>query len=94
MVFERLVNIPKRQSFFFFGARGTGKSTLLRTAFADRRVERIDLLLPKVEERYSRDPESLIAEVAALPDEVAVVALDEVQKVPKLLVPPVTGLGA
>jgi predicted AAA+ superfamily ATPase len=75
----------KNVSFFLFGARGTDKSTLLRTAFGDRKIERFDLLLPKVEERFSRDPESLIAEIEALPGDIGVVALDEVQKVPKLL---------
>ena len=85
LFFDRIVKIPKSRSFFLFGARGTGKSTLLRTAFEGRAARRIDLLLPAVEERLSRDPQSLIAEVEALPPEVEIVALDEVQKVPKLL---------
>ena len=85
LIFDRIVKIPKSRSFFLFGARGTGKSTLLRTAFEGRAARLIDLLLPEVEERLSRDPQSLIAEVEALPSEVEIVALDEVQKVPKLL---------
>lgn len=85
MIYDRLVKIPKSRSFFLFGARGTGKSTLLRTAFDGRATKRFDLLLPEVEERFARDPQSLISEVEALPQEVEIIALDEVQKVPKLL---------
>jgi predicted AAA+ superfamily ATPase len=84
-MFRRVVKLPKTKSFFLFGARGTGKSTLLRELFSDRTSYRLDLLLPTVEERLSRDPQSLIGELSALPKSVNTVILDEIQKVPKLL---------
>jgi predicted AAA+ superfamily ATPase len=84
-VFNRSVKLPKTKSFFLFGARGTGKSTLLKATFSDSHAYRLDLLLPSIEERLARDPESLIGEINALPSRIDTVVLDEIQKVPKLL---------
>lgn len=84
-MFDRSVNIPKSKSFFLFGARGTGKSTLLRQRFLKSQVYLLDLLLPSVEERFARDPELLLGELKKLPPDIDTVILDEVQKVPKLL---------
>lgn len=84
-MFNRSVKLPKTKSFFLFGARGTGKSTLLKATFSDSHAYRLDLLLPSIEERLARDPESLIGEINALPSRINTVVLDEIQKVPKLL---------
>lgn len=84
-MFQRLIKTPKSQSFFVFGARATGKSTLLRERLSEPETHRLDLLLPEVEERFSRRPGDLIAEIAALDPQKKWVVLDEVQKVPKLL---------
>lgn len=84
-MFTRLVNLPKRKSFFLFGARGTGKSTLLKALFSKKHAYHLDLLLPSTEERLARSPESLIQEINALPKSFDTVILDEIQKVPKLL---------
>lgn len=84
-MYQRILKIPKSKSFFLFGARGTGKSTLLREAFPDTSAYRLDLLLPSVEDRLTRSPESLVREVQALPSHINTIVLDEVQKVPKLL---------
>jgi len=43
-MYPRLFNPPKSSSFFLFGARGTGKSTLLRQFFDEKEVLVIDLL--------------------------------------------------
>lgn len=85
IVFHRLVNIPTTNSFFLFGARATGKSTLLRNALPQDKTLSFDLLLPEVEERFARHPEQLISELKAAPINVEWIVLDEVQKVPKLL---------
>lgn len=45
----------------------------------------MDLLLPEVEERFSRRPEELIAELSGLGESKKWIVLDEIQKVPKLL---------
>lgn len=78
-----MVKLPKNNSFFLFGARGTGKSTLVKEEFQTR-AHYIDLLLAANEERYSLDPDSLVADVGALKN-VSHVVIDEVQKVPRLL---------
>lgn len=81
----RLLKLPDNQSFFLFGARGTGKSTLLKQQFSQKHTLWIDLLDPEEEDKYSRNPRDLYAEVLALSDEVSHVVIDEIQKIPKLL---------
>ncbi len=73
------------QSFFLFGARGTGKSTFLRSHFKQQDVLWLDLLLPEVEDRYASRPSLLAEQIAARPDPSGWIVIDEVQKVPKLL---------
>ena len=84
-MFTRALKLPIKRSFFLFGARSTGKSTLLKSSFQESEAHFIDLLLPSVEERFSRRPQDLLAELAALAPSIQWVVLDEVQKVPKLL---------
>ena len=81
-MFRRFLNIPERQSFFLFGPRGTGKSTLLKECFPNEALY-IDLLFPKEEVRFLRDPELLIQLVEK--QNPKIVIIDEVQKLPKLL---------
>ena len=80
---ERLVKLPLKQSLFLFGPRNTGKSTLVKYRYGSDFSLRIDLLLPSEEAKFNRDPEELIAIVAASPKDHIVI--DEIQKVPKLL---------
>ena len=70
-------------SFFLFGARGTGKTTWLAQHFGDAAAH-YDLLRANEILRLSRDPSALTAECSALP-EGAWIVLDEVQRVPELL---------
>lgn len=81
----RLLKLPQNQSFFLFGARNTGKSTLLRQTFTEDRCFWIDLLDPSEEDRFSRTPQELTALVLALPETTTHVIIDEIQKIPKLL---------
>jgi predicted AAA+ superfamily ATPase len=53
-MFDRAINLPDQNSFFLFGARGTGKTTLLRTEFPDALT--IDLLDPKTEQELMLSP--------------------------------------
>jgi len=69
-------------SFFLFGARGTGKSTLIKRAYADAVF--IDLLEPSLYRQYRAFPERLKEVVAAYPLS-HVFVIDEVEKVPELL---------
>lgn len=82
---KRLLQLPASQSFFLFGARNTGKSTLLKHIFQVKKCLWLDLLDPELEERYIRDPNSFKQEVLGVDDIVTHVIIDEIQKVPKLL---------
>jgi len=70
------------ESCFLWGARQTGKSTLLRLTFADARY--IDLLKSDEFERFNRRPALLREELSLLP-EGELVIIDEIQKLPVLL---------
>lgn len=78
---KRKLNIPS-QSFFLFGPRGTGKTTLVNDCFPEALL--IDFLLPDNYRSYSAYPEKLIGVIAARP-QIKTIILDEVQKVPELL---------
>ena len=82
---NRLISLPSNYSFFLFGARGVGKSTLLRRHFLAEHCFWIDLLKPSTESRYVQNPDLLFEEVRALPDSITHIVIDEIQKVPKLL---------
>jgi predicted AAA+ superfamily ATPase len=77
----RDINIPET-SFFLFGPRGTGKSTLVRR-LVDNNSLYIDFLDPDTFRIYASFPETLIKTVSALNP--ARVIIDEVQKVPQIL---------
>lgn len=70
------------QSFFLFGPRGTGKSTLMHAHYKDALW--IDLLNPETLRSYSAHPERLFDVVQGNPDK-KVIVIDEVQKIPSLL---------
>ena len=81
---NRAINLPKNHSFFLFGARGTGKTHLLKSLYS-RDSLYVDLLNLDIEARYQLDPENFYREVSALPSTVKTIIIDEIQKVPKLL---------
>jgi uncharacterized protein len=78
---ERRFPLPK-SSFFLFGPRGTGKSTLVRTKLPS--AYPIDLLDEARFQRYLVDPASFAAELRAV-KRGSWVAVDEVQRLPELL---------
>jgi predicted AAA+ superfamily ATPase len=82
-MFRRLVRLPERprESFYLWGPRQTGKSTLLRALYPLAR--RIDL--GKTEEfvRYGERPTLLREELEEVPQD-PVVVIDEIQRVPPL----------
>lgn len=82
---SRLSKPLDSNSFFLFGARGTGKSTLLKSLFAEKKVIWIDLLDPEQEDRFSRRPQELSELVVARERGISWIIIDEIQKVPKLL---------
>lgn len=82
---KRILELPKDYSFFLFGARGTGKSTLLTAIFEPQKTLFINLLNPREEIRFLKSPEELRQVVLAVDSEVKHIVVDEIQKVPKLL---------
>ena len=84
-MFPRLLHARRTNSFFLFGARGTGKTTWIRGAFEPESSMYVDLLDPEIEDSYRRSPKRLEQEVRALPRSVEWVLIDEVQRAPRLL---------
>lgn len=84
-MFHRIINPSKSHSFFLFGARGTGKTTFLKSFFSKEKTLWINLLDPATEDIYSTNPAALAQEIAALKGKIRWVIIDEIQKVPKLL---------
>ncbi len=85
MLINRILQLPDDYSFFLFGARGTGKSTLLETIFEPETTLFINLLDPRVELRFLKNPAELRQVVLACDAQIQFIVIDEIQKVPKLL---------
>ena len=87
-MFNRSFNPPLSRSFFLFGPRSTGKSTLLKDFLPETKALWIDLLDPDTEAAFARSPSRL---TAILDQELSQnkprnwVVIDEVQKNPALL---------
>ena len=84
-MFQRLLQASRTNSFFLFGARGTGKTTWVRDVFEPENSMYVDLLDPEVEDSYRRSPKRLEREVRVLPRSVEWILIDEVQRAPRLL---------
>ena len=72
----------EQESIFFWGARQTGKSTLLKTLFPNALW--FDLLLSEEYERLSKKPE-LLREIILANRNISLVIIDEIQRLPDLL---------
>ncbi len=83
-MFRRNVPLPAAplESFFLWGPRQTGKSTLLRSLYPE--AVWLDLLKTDEQIRYASRPALLREELEAVPPGLLVV-IDEVQKAPGLL---------
>ncbi len=84
-MFKRMLKPLESDSFFLIGARGVGKTSLIRELFAQKNVFWIDLLRPQEEERYQFDPAILEQDILALSQKPEWVVIDEIQRAPKLL---------
>ena len=85
VVYKRDVELSRTYNVFLFGARGTGKTTLLQSLFSNASTAWYDLLDIDLEDRLSKDPNVFIQQLNALPDGITHVVIDEIQKLPKLL---------
>ena len=83
-MFNRSVNLPapREETFFLWGPRQTGKSTLLRQRYPRSRW--LDLLKADEFRRYATNPEFLRQEIEAEGEPVAggQIVIDEIQKIP------------
>lgn len=78
---ERFFEEPKK-SYFLFGPRGTGKSTLSRWRHPNALV--LDLRLSELKLKFATNPQYLLELVRAQPKGQTII-IDEIQKVPELL---------
>lgn len=81
--YTRILNLPtllQKKSFFLFGPRSTGKTTLIHQQLPDAKV--YDLLDAEVFARLVRRPKLLLEEN---PASSPIIAIDEIQKLPSLL---------
>jgi len=80
-MYAREIELP-RQSFFLFGARGTGKTTLLKAKYPEAYV--VNLLDEGKYQAYLADIDLFRREVQARPRTQSIV-VDEVQRMPGIL---------
>lgn len=84
MLYQRkqLLKAAKEHSVFLFGARQTGKSTLLKTLFPN--AKEFDLLDMEIKSRFEQRPWLLYSALQNEPEGTQVI-IDEIQQVPELL---------
>lgn len=81
----RLLQLPTERHIFLFGARNTGKSTLIEQTYAPLGSFYFDLLDQDLEQQLHVRPNVLFDMVNALPSNQRYVVIDEIQKIPALL---------
>lgn len=85
--FKRSINLLElldKKSFFLFGARGTGKSFLIRNTLGSEVVS-INLLRAQFQMRLLKNPSELEEMIDAQNESPKLVVIDEIQKIPILL---------
>ena len=85
ILLPRLLQLPTEQHIFLFGARNTGKSTLIENYYAPLGAFCFDLLDQDLEQQLHARPNVLYEMVKALPPHQHYVIIDEIQKIPALL---------
>lgn len=80
----RCLKLPTDRSFFLFGPRQTGKTTLINSVFGSD-TYRVNLLLSDQFFKYSKNPALLRMEVLEKEKSIKHVFIDEIQRVPQLL---------
>jgi len=81
----RLLQLPTERHILLFGARNTGKSTLIEQFYMPLGAFCFDLLDQDLEQQLQARPNALYDMVKALPKERPYVIIDEIQKIPALL---------
>jgi len=78
-----MAKLVSKKSFFLFGPRSTGKTTLLRTQFPEHKI--INLLSSATFLSLAENPSKLQDIVREQSEDKQVVIIDEIQKLPELL---------
>lgn len=83
---KRKIKIPKNKSFFLFGPRQTGKSTLIKQSFT-KKIKYYDLLKSDIYRYFKTNPEYLRNEILyeLKHNNIQYIIIDEIQKIPQLL---------
>lgn len=84
---KRLISLPENNSFFLFGPRQTGKSTLIKHLWKGDKVWEINLLHTEQFLKYLKQPHLFRkeAEYKIHKNNIKTIFIDEIQKVPVLL---------
>lgn len=82
---DRMIKLPKRHSFFLFGPRQTGKSTLLKALFLSNSTLYYNLLKSEEFLRLSANSAIFREEVLSRDRRQTHIIVDEIQRVPQLL---------
>ena len=80
-MYTRNIDLPTNKSFFLFGPRATGKTTLVRNKYPN--AVYIDLLEGQTYQTLLAHPEKLVSFIP--PNHNDYIIIDEVQRVPELL---------
>ncbi|MBI2995561.1 MAG: ATP-binding protein [Candidatus Melainabacteria bacterium] len=82
---SRLVKLPKGKSFFIFGPRQVGKSTLLKNTFNDSECIYYDFLKTELYEKFKTEPNLFREEIVHRNKKKNIIVIDEIQRIPELL---------
>ena len=82
---ERSLKIMKTNSFFLFGPRQTGKSSLISASFDTHNTIFFNLLLAEEYRPLKQNPELFRKRVSGRPADIKFVVVDEIQRIPELL---------
>ncbi|MBI1871128.1 MAG: ATP-binding protein [Chlamydiae bacterium] len=82
---RRIIELPSHYSYFLFGPRQTGKSTLLKALYSQDDVYIYDLLKSEECRRLQANPELFREQVLARNPRISHIIVDEIQKIPILL---------
>lgn len=81
VMYSRVITLPPDKSFFLFGPRGTGKTTLIKARFPD--ALHFDLLASETYKLFLASPQRI--EQFIPPEYQGWIVIDEIQRVPELL---------
>jgi len=83
--YMRELKIPQNYSFFLFGPRGVGKTSLLDEVLPKEKTLKLNLLDNELEYRLSTDKSAFSEILNSLLPNIEWVYIDEIQKIPSLL---------